>query len=68
MDGGSKDLELERLQAILRDNILTSEVKRNGIGTIDRRGSNARSTGRRRIQISEAAAAADILMTNFCHR
>ena len=35
MDGGSKDLELERLQAILRDNILTSEVKRNGIGTID---------------------------------
>jgi NitT/TauT family transport system substrate-binding protein len=35
MDGGSKDLELERLQAILRDNILTSEVKRNGIGAID---------------------------------
>src|SRR6187431_14802 len=35
MDGGSKDLELERLQALLRDNILTSEVKRNGIGTID---------------------------------
>ena len=35
MDGGSKDLELERLQSILRDNILTSEVKRNGIGAID---------------------------------
>ena len=35
MDGGSKDLELERLQAILRDNLLTSEVKRNGIGAID---------------------------------
>ena len=35
MDGGSKDLELERLQSILRNNILTSEVKRNGIGTID---------------------------------
>ena len=35
MDGGSKDLELERLQAILRDNILTSEVRRNGIGAID---------------------------------
>jgi NitT/TauT family transport system substrate-binding protein len=34
-DGGSKDLELERLQSILRDNILTSEVKRNGIGAID---------------------------------
>lgn len=35
MDGGSKDLEAERLQAILRDNILTSEVRRNGIGAID---------------------------------
>jgi NitT/TauT family transport system substrate-binding protein len=35
MDGGSKDLELERLQSILRDYILTSEVKRNGIGAID---------------------------------
>lgn len=35
MDGGSKDLELERLRSILRDNILTSEVKRNGIGSID---------------------------------
>jgi NitT/TauT family transport system substrate-binding protein len=35
MDGGSKELELERLQTILRDNILTSEVKRNGIGAID---------------------------------
>jgi NitT/TauT family transport system substrate-binding protein len=35
MDGGSKELELERLQSILRDNILTSEVKRNGIGAID---------------------------------
>ena len=35
MDGGSRELELERLQSILRDNILTSEVKRNGIGAID---------------------------------
>jgi NitT/TauT family transport system substrate-binding protein len=35
MDGGSKELELERLQTILRDNILTSEVRRNGIGAID---------------------------------
>jgi NitT/TauT family transport system substrate-binding protein len=35
MDGGAKDVELERLQAILRDNVLTSEVKRNGIGAID---------------------------------
>ena len=36
MEGGaSRDLELERLHTILRDNILTSEVRRNGIGGID---------------------------------
>ncbi|MGY2851399.1 NitT/TauT family transport system substrate-binding protein [Bradyrhizobium sp. USDA 4518] len=35
MDGGSRDLELERLNAIIRDNILTSEVKRDGIGGIE---------------------------------
>jgi NitT/TauT family transport system substrate-binding protein len=35
MDGGSRDLELERLRTVLRDNILTGEVKRNGIGDID---------------------------------
>jgi NitT/TauT family transport system substrate-binding protein len=35
MDGGSRDLELERLRAIIRDNILTAEVRRNGIGGID---------------------------------
>ena len=36
IDGGSRELELERLRAVLRDNILTDEVKRNGIGGIDR--------------------------------
>ncbi|VIO67760.1 ABC transporter substrate-binding protein [Bradyrhizobium ivorense] len=35
MDGGSRDLELERLRAIIRDNILTSEVKRDGLGSLD---------------------------------
>jgi NitT/TauT family transport system substrate-binding protein len=35
MDGGTRDQELERLRTILRDNILTSEVKHNGIGAID---------------------------------
>jgi NitT/TauT family transport system substrate-binding protein len=35
MDGGSKDLELERLRAVLRDNILTPEVRRDGLGGID---------------------------------
>ena len=35
MDGGLRDLELERLRTMIRDNILTGEVKRNGIGGID---------------------------------
>ena len=35
MDGGSKELELERLRAVLRDYILTAEVRRNGLGGID---------------------------------
>ena len=35
MDGGSRDLELERLHTVISDNILTGEVKHNGIGGID---------------------------------
>lgn len=35
MEGGSQDLELERLRTILRDNVLTSEVRRNGLGGVD---------------------------------
>ena len=35
MDGGSRDLELERLHSVIRDNIVTGEVRRNGIGGID---------------------------------
>jgi NitT/TauT family transport system substrate-binding protein len=35
MDGGSRELELERLRAVIRDSILTGEVKRDGIGGID---------------------------------
>jgi NitT/TauT family transport system substrate-binding protein len=35
MDGGSRELEMERLRVILRDNILTAEVRRNGLGGID---------------------------------
>jgi len=35
MDGAVRDLELERLRTVIRDNILTGEVKRNGIGGID---------------------------------
>jgi NitT/TauT family transport system substrate-binding protein len=35
MEDGSRDLELARLRTVLSDNILTGEVKRNGIGGID---------------------------------
>ena len=35
IEGGSRDLELERLHTVIDDNILTGEVKRNGIGGID---------------------------------
>jgi len=35
MDGGSRDLEMERWRVILRDNILNAEVRRNGLGGID---------------------------------
>jgi NitT/TauT family transport system substrate-binding protein len=35
MDGGSPELELERLRTVIRDNILTGEVQRDGIGGID---------------------------------
>jgi NitT/TauT family transport system substrate-binding protein len=35
IEGVSRDLELARLQTVIEDNILTGEVKRNGIGGID---------------------------------
>jgi NitT/TauT family transport system substrate-binding protein len=34
-DGARKEVELERLRMALRDNILTPEVKANGLGAID---------------------------------
>ncbi len=35
IDGGSRELELERLRTVISDNILTGEVRRNGIGAVD---------------------------------
>lgn len=34
-DGASKEVELERLKMVIRDNILTPEVRANGYGAID---------------------------------
>ena len=36
MDGGSRELELSRLNTAIRENILTDEVKRDGLGDISR--------------------------------
>jgi NitT/TauT family transport system substrate-binding protein len=35
MEGGSRDLELERLRTVISDNILTDDVRRDGIGGIE---------------------------------
>jgi NitT/TauT family transport system substrate-binding protein len=35
MEDGSRELELERLHAVVRDNIMTDEVNRNGLGGVD---------------------------------
>src|SRR6202012_3515782 len=35
MEEGSRELELERLHAVVRDNIQTDEVNRNGLGGAD---------------------------------
>lgn len=35
MENGARDLELERLKTVLADNILTAEVRRNGLGAPD---------------------------------
>lgn len=35
IDGGDRNLELERLRAVLVDNILTEEVRRNGLGGVE---------------------------------
>jgi len=35
MSNGSHDLELERLRAVLKDNIVTGDVRKNGLGGID---------------------------------
>ncbi|WP_315837379.1 ABC transporter substrate-binding protein [Bradyrhizobium prioriisuperbiae] len=35
VDGASRDLELERLRVVLKDNIVTDHVKAHGLGSID---------------------------------
>lgn len=35
MDGASRDIELERLRALIADNLVTEDVKKNGIGGVE---------------------------------
>jgi NitT/TauT family transport system substrate-binding protein len=35
MDNGTRELELERLRTVLADNILTDDVRRDGLGGVD---------------------------------
>jgi NitT/TauT family transport system substrate-binding protein len=35
MEGGNRELELQRLRTVISDNILTGEVMRHGIGVAD---------------------------------
>jgi NitT/TauT family transport system substrate-binding protein len=35
MEGGARDVELERLRTVLIDNVVTAEVKRTGLGAVD---------------------------------
>ena len=44
MDGGSRELEFERVRTVLRDNIVTPEVKRDGLGGITPSASTSRSS------------------------
>ena len=36
MDGGSRELEFERIRTVLRENVVTGDVKRDGLGGITR--------------------------------
>jgi NitT/TauT family transport system substrate-binding protein len=66
MEGGSRELELERLQTVMRDNILTGEVRRNGIGGIDpARLERAMDQLAEDLKFQKRPAAADIFDDSF---
>ena len=66
MDGGSRDLERERLQTVMRDNILTGQVRRDGIGGIDpARLDRAMDQLAEDLKFQKRPAAADIFDDSF---
>ena len=65
MDGGSRDLELERLQTLISDNILTGEVRRNGIGGVDPARLDRSIADREDFKFGKRPSAADIFDDSF---
>ncbi len=66
MNGGARDLELERLRVALRDNIVTAEVRRDGLGGVDQsRFSRAIDDIAVDFKFRQKPAAADIFDASF---
>lgn len=66
IDGGNRDLEFERLRLVLRDNLVTSEVKRNGFGAIDdQRFARALAQLAEDYKFKKTLTAADLFDTSF---
>ena len=66
MDGGSRELELERVRTVLRDNIVTPEVRRDGIGGITSRALRyVAGADRRRLQVPQAPGLPDVFDDAF---
>ena len=66
MSNGSHDLELERLRAVLKDNIVTGDVRKNGLGGID----DARFSARSRRTVNSASGRCQPIFstTRSCRR
>lgn len=66
IDGGNRDLEFERLRTVMRENILTDEVKRNGYGGIDdKRFAKALAQLGEDLKLKKPITSADIFDASF---
>lgn len=66
IEGANRDLEFERLRTVMRDNILTDEVKRDGFGGIDgKRFASALAQLSEDFKLKKPATAADIFDPSF---
>lgn len=66
IDGGNRDLEFERLRLVLRDNMVTRDVKRDGFGSIDdKRFARALAQLGEDYKFKKALTAADLFDASF---